>query len=142
MALTELTLAIIKPDAVENFKTGEIIQEIEGVHDFEIVQMVKFRFDDWAAKKFYEIHQEQPFYDDLCIFMSSGPSIVLVLRRENAVQKWRSAMGTTDPAKANPLTIRRFFGESITRNAVHGSDSLENVEKEIEFFQLRAILHH
>jgi len=137
----EHTLAIIKPDAVQNLKTGEILQEIEGVHDFEILQMVKFQFDPWSARKFYEIHQEQSFYDDLCIFMSSGPSIVLVLKRENAVKKWRDVMGPTDPVNAASLTIRRFFGESITRNAVHGSDSLENVAKEIEFFQLRAILH-
>ncbi len=138
----EQTLAIIKPDAVENLKTGEILQEIEGVHDFEIVQMVKFQFDAFVAENFYEVHQEQPFYDNLCKFMSSGPSIILILEQITAVQRWRTAIGVTDPAEAAPLTIRRMFGESIDRNAAHGSDSLENAAKEIEFFKKRAILHY
>lgn len=138
----EHTLAIIKPDAVGNLKTGEILQEIEGVHDFEIVQMVKYTFKTFYAEQFYDVHKEQPFFNNLVNFMSSGPSIILLLERENAVQKWRDVMGATDPEKAGPRTIRRMFGESIDRNASHGSDSLENAIAEIKFFQQLAVFHY
>lgn len=129
----EKTFIIIKPDAVKNGHTGNILARIEK-EGFKILGMRLTRLSKTDAQKFYEVHKERPFYDDLCNFMISGPVVVAVLQAENAVQKWRDLIGATDPAQAAEGTIRKLYAESKEANAVHGSDSPENAKTEIAFF--------
>lgn len=131
--MSEKTLAIIKPDAVKKNVVGRIIQRIED-EGFKIaaMKMVNLTKDD--AKGFYIVHKERPFYNDLTNFMSSGPAVVMILERDDAIARWRQVMGATDPAKAAPGTIRHEFGFSVERNATHGSDARETAEWEIAYF--------
>ncbi len=131
--MIEKTLAIIKPDAVKKRVTGKIIQRIED-EGFKIIQMKLIRLTREEAKGFYIIHKDKHFYDSLTEFMSSGEIVVMILERDNAIACWREVMGATDPALAKPGTIRREFGFSVERNAVHGSDSRETADWEINFF--------
>ena len=131
--MSERTLAIIKPDAVAAGSAGRILARIEGA-GFTVVAMKMIRMTDAQAGGFYIVHQARPFYGSLCSFMTQGPSIVLVLEAEGAIQKWRDLMGATDPAKAAAGTIRKEFASSIEANAVHGSDSPESAALEIPYF--------
>ncbi len=132
MAL-ERTLSIIKPDATRSNITGQINARL-GAVGLRIIAQKRLRMTRAQAEAFYEVHKDQPFYDSLCRFMSSGPVVVQVLEGENAIAKNREVMGATDPAEAAPGTIRKDFGESIEANSVHGSDSIETAEREIAFF--------
>lgn len=129
----ERTLAIIKPDGVKKNVVGKIIDRIES-EGFRIVEMRLVHLTADEAMEFYAVHRSRPFYKDLVAFMSSGDSAVLLLERENAIARWRDVMGSTDPVKAAPGTIRRMFGFSIERNAVHGSDARDTAAAEIAFF--------
>ena len=133
MSNLEQTLSIIKPDAVERNLTEEIKQEFKK-NNFTILKEKKIKLEKQEAEKFYKVHQTKPFYNDLCSYLSSGPIVVMVLERENAVLKNRELMGATDPTKALEGTLRKKFGLSIDKNSVHGSDSLENAKIEIGFF--------
>lgn len=132
MAL-ERTFSIIKPDATKRNLTGAINARFEE-KGLRIVAQKRLRMTEEQAKKFYEIHKERPFYNDLVNFMVSGPVVVQVLEGDNAVLKNREIMGATNPANAEPGTIRKDFAESIDANSVHGSDSLENAQIEIAQF--------
>lgn len=132
MAL-ERTLSIIKPDATRSNITGQINARL-GAVGLRIIAQKRLRMTRAQAEAFYEVHKDQPFYDSLCRFMSSGPVVVQVLEGESAIAKNREVMGATDPAEAAPGTIRKDFGESIEANSVHGSDSIETAEREIAFF--------
>ena len=129
----EQTLSIIKPDAVSKNVIGKIVDRFES-NGLRIATMKKIKLTKEDAARFYEIHKEKPFFNDLCEYMSSGPIVVMVLEGENVVAKNRELMGATDPKEAKPGTIRADFAKSIEANAVHGSDSLENAKKEIAFF--------
>lgn len=131
--MSNLTFGIIKPDAVSSKKHGEIIKRIldEG---FEIRGMKLIHMSKREAEGFYAVHAERPFYGELTEFMSSGPSVVLCLEKENAVPAWRQLMGATDPAEADEGTLRKQYASSIGENAVHGSDSDENAAIEINYF--------
>ena len=129
----ERTLAIIKPDSVKKNIIGKIIDRIEA-EGFRIVEMRLVHLKAEEAINFYAVHREKPFYADLVAFMSSGDSVVLLLEREDAIARWREVMGATDPAKAEPGTLRRLYGFSIERNAVHGSDARDTAAAEIGFF--------
>lgn len=129
----EQTLSIIKPDAVEQNHIGDIESYIEA-EGLKIVATKMVQLTPEQAKSFYHVHKERPFYNDLIDYMTSGPILVQVLEGEDAVARNRKIMGATDPAKASSGTIRKEFGTNVQRNAVHGSDSLENAEKEITFF--------
>ena len=129
----EKTLSIIKPDAMER-NLEEKIKNIFIKHNFEIVKEKKVKLEKKDAELFYKVHETKPFYNDLCNYLSSGPVLVMVLKKENAIVENRKIMGATNPQEAKPGTIRREFGISIDKNSVHGSDSLENAEKEINFF--------
>ncbi|WP_456434142.1 nucleoside-diphosphate kinase [Nitratifractor sp.] len=129
----EQTLSIIKPDAVKKNVVGKILDRFES-NGLRIAAMKKVWLSRAEAKAFYAVHKDRPFFDELVDFMVSGPVVVSVLEGENAVAKNRELMGATDPKEAAPGTIRADFAESIDANAVHGSDSLENAEKEIAFF--------
>ncbi len=131
--MPERTLALIKPEAVASNHIGNIIAhyEREGLQ-VAALKMVHPTKDE--AKQFYAVHKERPFYNDLTDYLSSGPVVALVLQGKNAVQKHRDIIGATDPKKAASGTIRAKWGTSLDRNAVHGSDSVENAEKEIHFF--------
>lgn len=131
--MAEKTLAIIKPDAVRKRVVGKIIQRIED-EGFEILGLKMIHLSKDEARKFYYVHKDKPFYESLTDFMSSGPVVVLLLEKENAIKHWREVMGATDPAQARPGTLRRQFGFSVERNAVHGSDAPETAEYEIGFF--------
>jgi nucleoside-diphosphate kinase len=131
--MAEKTLAIIKPDAVKKKAVGKIIQRIEE-EGFEISGIKQLHLTKEEAEGFYIIHKEKPFYESLTDFMSSGDTIVMVLEREDAISHWRKVMGVTDPALAEPGTLRRTFGFSVERNAVHGSDAPETAEWEIDYF--------
>lgn len=131
--MIERTLAIIKPDAVEKNYTGKIIDMIEK-NGFHILRMQKLKMAPEHAKAFYAVHNERPFFQELVDFISSGPVVVLALEKENAVKAWRDLMGATNPAQAEEGTIRKLYAESIGKNAVHGSDSLENAAQEVRFF--------
>lgn len=131
--MSEKTLAIIKPDAVKKKAVGKIIQRIEE-EGFEISGLKMLRLTKAEAAGFYIVHKEKSFYNSLTDFMSSGEIIVMILERENAIAHWRLVMGVTDPAQAKPGTLRRNFGFSVERNAVHGSDSPATAEWEINFF--------
>lgn len=131
--MSEKTLAIIKPDACKKRTIGKIIQRIEE-EGFVIRKMKLIHLDQQEAGRFYDVHKGKKFFTSLTEFMSSGPSVVMCLEADNAIARWRAAMGATDPALAKPGTIRRSYGFSIERNAVHGSDSRETAVFEIGFF--------
>ena len=129
----EQTLSIIKPDAVAKNVIGQILSRFEA-NDLRIAATKKIKLSREDAENFYAIHRERPFFNDLVEFMISGPVVVSVLEGENAVARHRELMGATNPAEAEPGTIRADFADSIDANAVHGSDSLENAKTEINFF--------
>ena len=129
----EKTLSIIKPDAVERNLDNEI-KEIFKSKGFLIIKEKKIQIEKSEAEKFYKVHETKPFYDDLCNYLSSGPIVVMVLEKENAVLENRELMGATDPKDAVTGTIRKKYGISIDKNSVHGSDSVENAKIEIDFF--------
>jgi nucleoside-diphosphate kinase len=131
--MPERTLAIIKPDAVERRLIGKIVQRIEEA-GFQIRAMQRVQLTRKEAEGFYAVHRERPFFGSLTAFMSSGPAVVLVLEAGDAIKKWRTLMGATDPAKADPGTLRKEFAESIERNATHGSDAPETAAYEIGYF--------
>ena len=133
MSNIEQTLSIIKPDAVERNLQDQIKQEFTN-KGFEIIKEKKIHISKEEAERFYKVHESKPFYNDLCTYLSSGPIIVMTLKRENAIAENRKLMGATDPKKAELNTIRKKYGLSIDKNSVHGSDSVENAKKEIEFF--------
>jgi|TARA_A100001037_G_C15047579_1_gene588512 nucleoside-diphosphate kinase len=133
MSDKEQTLSIIKPDAVERNLDNEI-KEIFKNNGFLIVKEKKIQIEKSEAEKFYNVHQTKPFYNDLCAYLSSGPIVVMVLEKENAVLANRELMGATNPNDAQEGTIRKKYGISIDKNSVHGSDSLENAKIEINFF--------
>ena len=127
------TLSIIKPDAVERNLENEI-KEIFKKNGFNILNEKKIQIDKSEAEKFYKVHETKPFYNDLCAYLSSGPIVVMILEKENAVSANRELMGATNPKDATDGTIRKKFGISIDKNSVHGSDSPENAKIEIDFF--------
>ena len=129
----DLTFAIIKPNAVRTGKSGPILAMINEA-GFEISGMKMIMLTIPQAEEFYEIHKEKPFFEGLVEFMTSGPVIVMILKRENAVEEFRKLIGNTDPEKAEPGTIRKLYAVSVTMNAVHGSDSDENARREADFF--------
>lgn len=131
--MTERTLAIIKPDAVARGVAGRIIARIEA-EGFTIRAMRRVALSKADAEGFYAVHRERPFFGSLTAFMSSGPSVVLVLEAPEAIKTWRKLMGATDPAKADAGTLRKEFAESIERNATHGSDAPETAAFEIGYF--------
>lgn len=131
--MTERTFAIIKPDAVERRLSGRILQRIEDA-GFTVRAMRLTRLSKAQAEGFYAVHRARPFFASLTEFMSSGPSIVLVLEAPDAIAKWRTLMGATDPAKADAGTVRKEFAESIERNATHGSDAPDTAAFEIGYF--------
>ena len=133
MSNTEQTLSIIKPDAVER----NLIDKIKNIfieNNLHIKDSKKIHISKDEASSFYEVHQSKPFFNDLCNYLSSGPIIVMILEGENAIKKNREIMGATDPKMAAPNTIRKLYGISIDKNSVHGSDSIDNAKKEINFF--------
>jgi nucleoside-diphosphate kinase len=131
--MLERTLAIIKPDAVQRRLAGRIIQRIED-EGFQIRAMRRIHMTTAQAEGFYAVHRDRPFFGSLTGFMSSGPSIAMVLEAPDAIKKWRTLMGATDPAKADPHTLRKDFAASIERNATHGSDAPETAAYEIGYF--------
>jgi len=131
--MPERTLAIIKPDAVQRRLAGRIIQRIED-EGFQIRAMRRVHVTKVQAEGFYAVHRDRPFFGSLTEFMSSGPSIALVLEAPDAIKKWRTLMGATDPAKADAGTLRKDFAASIERNATHGSDAPETAAYEIGYF--------
>ena len=133
MSKIEKTLSIIKPDAVERNLTDEI-KNIFIKNKLNIKESKKIQITKDEAAEFYKVHQSKPFYNELCAYLSSGPILVMILEGENAVAVNRKIMGATDPMKAEENTIRKLYGISIDKNSVHGSDSLENADKEIKFF--------
>ena len=133
MSSTEQTLSIIKPDAVERNLDNEI-KEMFKNKGFSIVKEKKIQIEKLEAEKFYKVHETKPFYNDLCAYLSSGPIVVMILEKENAVLGNRKLMGATNPNDAEEGTIRKKYGISIDKNSVHGSDSVENAKIEIDFF--------
>jgi nucleoside-diphosphate kinase len=131
--MTERTLAIIKPDAVERRLVGRIIQRIEE-SGFQIRAMKRVHLSKRDAEGFYAVHRDRPFFPSLTSFMSSGPAVVMVLEAPEAIKKWRTLMGATDPAKADPGTLRKEFAQSIEQNATHGSDAPETAAFETGYF--------
>tara|TARA_B100000242_G_scaffold28772_1_gene17383 strand:+ start:249 stop:659 length:411 start_codon:yes stop_codon:yes gene_type:complete len=133
MSSTEQTLSIIKPDAVER----NLVEEIKNIfkkNNLNIKESKKIQISKEEAAEFYRVHQSKPFYDELCSYLSSGPIVVMILQGENAISMNRELMGATNPKDAKENTIRKIYGISIDKNSVHGSDSIENAKKEIEFF--------
>ena len=133
MSNIEQTLSIIKPDAVERNLSDEIKNEFNK-KNFKIIKEKKVKLEKSDAEKFYQVHQSKPFYNDLCNYLASGPIVVMILEKENAVLENRKLMGATDPSKAEEGTLRKKYGLSIDKNSVHGSDSVENAKIEIDFF--------
>ena len=133
MSNTEQTLSIIKPDAVERNLDNEI-KEMFRNKGFSIYKEKKIQIEKYEAEKFYKVHETKPFYNDLCAYLSSGPIVVMILEKENAVLANRELMGATNPNDADEGTIRKKYGISIDKNSVHGSDSVENAKIEIDFF--------
>ena len=129
----EQTLSIIKPDAVERNLDNEI-KDMFRNKGFKIIKDKKIQIAKSEAEQFYKVHQTKPFYNDLCAYLSSGPIVVMVLEKENAVLGNRELMGATKPEEAEEGTIRKKYGISIDKNSVHGSDSTENAKIEIDFF--------
>ena len=133
MSNIEQTLSIIKPDAVERNLENEI-KEMFRNKGFTIVKEKKIQIEKSEAEKFYKVHETKPFYNDLCAYLSSGPIIVMIIEKENAVLDNRELMGATNPTDADEGTIRKKYGISIDKNSVHGSDSVDNAKIEIDFF--------
>ena len=133
MSNLEQTLSIIKPDAVERNLDNEI-KEMFKTKGFKIAKEKKIQIEKSEAEKFYKVHETKPFYNDLCAYLSSGPIVVMILEKENAVIDNRELMGATNPKDAVDGTIRKKYGLSIDKNSVHGSDSPENAKIEIGFF--------
>ena len=133
MSNVEQTLSIIKPDAVERNLENEI-KQIFKENGFKIIKEKKIQIEKTEAENFYKVHETKPFYNDLCTYLSSGPILVMVLEKSNAVIANRDLMGTTNPKDAKDGTIRKRYGISIDKNSVHGSDSVENAKVEINFF--------
>ena len=133
MSNIEQTLSIIKPDAVERNLENEI-KDIFKKNGFSILKEKKIQIEKSEAESFYKVHETKPFYNDLCAYLSSGPIVVMVLEKENAVLDNRELMGATNPLEATEGTIRKKYGISIDKNSVHGSDSVENAKTEINFF--------
>ena len=131
--MTERTLAIIKPDAVARRVAGKIIERIEA-EGFQIRAIKRVNLSQAQAEGFYAVHRQRPFFASLTSFMSSGAAIVMVLEAADAIKKWRTLMGATDPAKADAGTLRKEFAQSIERNATHGSDAPETAAYEIGYF--------
>jgi nucleoside-diphosphate kinase len=131
--MSQRTLAIIKPDAVKRHLAGRILQRIED-EGFSVRAMRRIHLSRQQAEGFYDVHRARPFFASLTEFMSSGPSVVVVLEADDAIKKWRTLMGATDPAKADAGTLRKEFAESIERNATHGSDAPETAAYEIGYF--------
>jgi nucleoside-diphosphate kinase len=129
----DFTFAIIKPNAVRTGKTGPILAMINEA-GFEIVAMKMVKMTLPQAETFYDVHKERPFFESLVEFMTSGPVFVMILKHANAVEEFRKLIGATDPGKAEQGTIRKLFAVSVQMNAVHGSDSNENAEREANFF--------
>ena len=129
----EQTLSIIKPDAEER-NLQEEIKNMFKKNGFNLINEKKIHISKSEAEQFYKVHETKPFYNDLCEYLSSGPIIVIILEKENAVVENRKIMGATDPKNADEGTIRNKYGISIDKNSVHGSDSVENAKKEINFF--------
>ena len=129
----EQTLSIIKPDAVERHLEGEIKQMFLE-KGFKIIKEKKIQIEKTEAELFYQVHQTKPFYNDLCTYLSSGPIVVMIIEKNNAIKENRNLMGATNPKDAEEGTIRKKYGISIDKNSVHGSDSVENAKKEIDFF--------
>ena len=129
----EKTLSIIKPDAVER-NLQDAIKKFFEENGFKIKSQKKIQISKSEAEEFYKVHQSKPFYGELCNYLSSGPIVVMILEKENAVLENRKLMGATDPAKAEEGTIRKKYGISIDKNSVHGSDSVDNAKIEIDFF--------
>ena len=133
MSSLEQTLSIIKPDAVER----NLVEEIKNIfvkNNLKIKDSKKIHITKDEAAEFYKVHQSKPFYNDLCAYLSSGPIVVMILEGKNAIHANRNLMGATDPKDAEENTIRKLYGVSIDKNSVHGSDSIDNAKKEIEFF--------
>ena len=133
MSNTEQTLSIIKPDAVERNLDSEI-KEMFLSTGFKILKEKKIQIEKSEAEVFYKVHETKPFYSDLCSYLSSGPIVVMVLEKNNAVSANRELMGATNPKDASDGTIRKKYGISIDKNSVHGSDSIQNAKIEIDFF--------
>ena len=133
MSNLEKTLSIIKPDAVERNLDKEI-KEMFKNNEFLILKEKKIQLEKSEAEKFYKVHETKPFYNDLCAYLSSGPIIVMILEKENAIIANRELMGSTNPKDAKEGTIRKKYGISIDKNSVHGSDSIDNAKIEIDFF--------
>ena len=133
MSNLEQTLSIIKPDAVERNLDSEIKNTFQN-NGFKIVKEKKIKIEQSEAEKFYKVHETKPFYNDLCAYLSSGPIVVMILEKENAVLANRELMGATNPKDAKEGTIRKKYGISIDKNSVHGSDSIDNAKIEIDFF--------
>ena len=133
MSSIEQTLSIIKPDAIERNLQEEIKNEFK-INNFLIVKEKKIHISKSEAEQFYKVHQTKPFYNELCGYLSSGPIIVMVLEKDNAVLDNRQLMGATNPKEAIEGTLRKKYGISIDKNSVHGSDSVENAKVEIDFF--------
>jgi nucleoside-diphosphate kinase len=131
--MIEQTLSIIKPDAVERNLDNKIKYFFEK-NNLKILKSKKVKISKEEASEFYKVHQTKPFYNELCNYLSSGPIVVMILEGENAISKNRQLMGATDPLKAEEGTLRKMYGISIDKNSVHGSDSLTNGKKEIDFF--------
>ena len=129
----EQTLSIIKPDAIERNLQEEIKDNFKN-NNFKIIKEKKIHISKEEAEQFYKVHETKPFYNDLCAYLSSGPIVVMILEKYNAVLDNRAVMGATDPKKADEGTIRKKFGISIDKNSVHGSDSVDNAKIEINFF--------
>tara|TARA_Y100000816_G_C25976199_1_gene509592 strand:+ start:143 stop:553 length:411 start_codon:yes stop_codon:yes gene_type:complete len=133
MSNIERTLSIIKPDAVER----NLVEEIKNFfikNNLNIKDSKKIHISKDEASEFYKVHQSKPFYNDLCTYLSSGPIVVMILEGQNAILANRKLMGATNPKEAEENTIRKLYGISIDKNSVHGSDSIDNAKKEIEFF--------
>ncbi len=135
-----LTLAIIKPDAVRTGKTGKILAHLEGA-GFQIRAARLVKLTTAQAEAFYAVHRERPFYRSLVAFMTSGPALALALERDDAVTRLREVIGATDPAEAQPGTVRKLYAESKERNAIHASDSPETAAREVVFFFPERALH-
>lgn len=131
--MKERTLAIIKPDAVRAKNAGRIITMIED-RGFDILRMQKLQLSEDQVRVFYAVHKDKPFFSEIVQFMSSGPIVLMVLEKDNAVKEWRDLMGATDPERAEAGTIRKLFGTDISANAVHGSDSPQTALIEINQF--------
>ena len=133
MSKVEQTLSLIKPDAVER-NLEEEIKQFFIKSGFKIIKQKKIKLEKKDAEIFYKVHETKPFYNDLCNYLSSGPIVAMILEKIDAVSENRKVMGATDPTKAEEGTIRKKYGLSIDKNSVHGSDSIENANNEINFF--------